>query len=94
MTSSSATSRRSWGRLGDPRPVFTATVYVIVFGKFANFPAGEVPYPSLVYAGVLPMQYFASSLTGSSLSLASNLQLVTKVYFPGRSSRSRRSSSR
>ena len=63
-------------------PVFTATVYVIVFGKFANFPAGEVPYPSLVIAGVLPMQYFASSLTGSSLSLASNLQLVTKVYFP------------
>ena len=28
------------------------------------------------------MQYFASSLTGSSLSLAANLQLVTKVYFP------------
>ena len=51
-------------------PVFTATVYIIVFGKFANFPAGEVPYPSLVIAGVLPMQYFASSLTGSSLSLA------------------------
>ncbi len=28
------------------------------------------------------MQYFASSLTGSSVSLAGNLQLVTKVYFP------------
>lgn len=63
-------------------PVFTAVVYIIVFGKFANFPAGEVPYPALVIGGVLPMQYFASSLTGSSLSLASNLQLVTKVYFP------------
>jgi lipopolysaccharide transport system permease protein len=63
-------------------PAFTATVYVIVFGKFANFPAGETSYPSLVVAGVLPMQYFASSLTGSSLSLAANLQLVTKVYFP------------
>jgi lipopolysaccharide transport system permease protein len=63
-------------------PVFTATVYVIVFGKFANFPAGETPYPSLVLAGVLPMQYFASSLTGASMSLSSNLQLVTKVYFP------------
>ncbi len=63
-------------------PVFTAVVYIIVFGKFANFPAGEIPYPALVIGGVLPMQYFASSLTGSSLSLASNLQLVTKVYFP------------
>ena len=63
-------------------PIFTATVYVIVFGKFANFPSGGVAYPSLVVAGVLPMQYFASSLTGASMSLASNLQLVTKVYFP------------
>jgi lipopolysaccharide transport system permease protein len=63
-------------------PIFTAVVYVIVFGKFANFPSGDVPYPSLVIAGVLPMQYFASALTGSSMSLAANLPLVTKVYFP------------
>jgi lipopolysaccharide transport system permease protein len=65
-------------------PIFTAAVYVIVFGKFANFPAGEknTAYPSLVLAGVLPMQYFASALTISGMSLAANLPLVTKVYFP------------
>jgi lipopolysaccharide transport system permease protein len=63
-------------------PIFTAAVYVIVFGKFADFPAGSTPYVSLVIAGVLPMQYFASSLTGASMSLAANLPLVTKVYFP------------
>ncbi len=64
-------------------PAFTALVYVIVFGKFANFPRGSVvAYPSLVVAGVIPMQYFASSLTSSSTSLVSNLGLVTKVYFP------------
>jgi lipopolysaccharide transport system permease protein len=63
-------------------PAFTALIYVIIFGKFANFPAGDTPYPSLVVAGVLPMQYFASALTLSSLSLLANLQLVTKVYFP------------
>jgi lipopolysaccharide transport system permease protein len=55
---------------------------VIVFGKFAKFPAGETSYPSLVIAGVIPMQYFASSVTASSMSLVSNLPLVTKVYFP------------
>jgi lipopolysaccharide transport system permease protein len=63
-------------------PAFTALVYVIVFGKFANFPAGSTPYPSLVVAGVLPMQYFASALTLASMSLMANLPLVTKVYFP------------
>jgi lipopolysaccharide transport system permease protein len=63
-------------------PIFTAAVYVVVFGKFANFPSGGTPYPSLVIAGVLPMQYFSSALTLSSMSLITNLQLVTKVYFP------------
>jgi len=63
-------------------PAFTALVYVIVFGKFANFPAGTTPYPSLVVAGVLPMQYFASALSLASMSLLANLPLVTKVYFP------------
>jgi homopolymeric O-antigen transport system permease protein len=63
-------------------PIFSAIVYVVVFGKFANFPAGDVPYATLVLSGLLVMQYFSSSLTGSSLSLVSNLPLVTKVYFP------------
>jgi lipopolysaccharide transport system permease protein len=63
-------------------PAFTALVYVIVFGKFADFPSGTTPYPSLVVAGVLPMQYFASALSLSSMSLLANLPLVTKVYFP------------
>jgi lipopolysaccharide transport system permease protein len=63
-------------------PIFTAAVYVVVFGKFANFPSGGTPYPSLVIAGVLPMQYFSSALTLASMSLLTNLQLVTKVYFP------------
>jgi len=63
-------------------PAFTALVYIIVFGKFAKFPAGDVPYPALVIGGVLPMQYFSSALTGSSTSLVANLPLVTKVYFP------------
>jgi lipopolysaccharide transport system permease protein len=63
-------------------PAFTAFIYIIVFGKFANFPDGGLPYPALVIGGVLPMQYFASALTNSSMSLAANLQLVTKVYFP------------
>jgi lipopolysaccharide transport system permease protein len=63
-------------------PVFTAAVYIVVFGKFADFPSEGTPYPTLVLAGVIPMQYFASALTGSSLSLAANLPLVTKVYFP------------
>jgi lipopolysaccharide transport system permease protein len=63
-------------------PALTTTVYVVVFGRFAKFPHGSTPYPSLTAAGVIPMQYFASALTASSTSLVANLPLVTKVYFP------------
>jgi lipopolysaccharide transport system permease protein len=63
-------------------PIFTATVYIVVFGKFAGFPSGNLPYPALVVSGILPMQYFASSLTGSSTSIVGSVNLVTKVYFP------------
>jgi lipopolysaccharide transport system permease protein len=63
-------------------PAFTAAVYIIIFGKFAKFPAGNTSYPSLVVAGTLAGQYFASALSAASLSLVTNLALVTKVYFP------------
>jgi lipopolysaccharide transport system permease protein len=63
-------------------PALTAVVYIVVFGRFAQFPHGMTPYPVLVVAGVVPMQYFASAVTLSSMSLVSNLPLVTKVYFP------------
>jgi lipopolysaccharide transport system permease protein len=63
-------------------PALTTAVYVIVFGKFANFPHGNTAYPALTAAGVLPMQYFASAVSSSSTSLTANLSLVTKVYFP------------
>jgi lipopolysaccharide transport system permease protein len=63
-------------------PALTTTVYVIVFGKFANFPHGNTAYPALTAAGVIPMQYFVAATTSSSTSLTANLSLVTKVYFP------------
>jgi lipopolysaccharide transport system permease protein len=63
-------------------PVFTALVYVIIFGKFAKFPNAEIPYPILVFSGLLPMQLFTSGVTQSGTSLVSNANLVTKVYFP------------
>ena len=63
-------------------PILTVVVFIVVFGKFAKFPRGDLPYPVVVVSGLLPMQYFISSLTGSSASVVSNGPLVTKVYFP------------
>jgi lipopolysaccharide transport system permease protein len=60
-------------------PTLTTGVYVIVFGKFANFPHGNTAYPALTAAGVIPIQNFSSAVTTSSTTLVSNLPLVTKL---------------
>ncbi|MBA7527061.1 hypothetical protein ES705_19234 [subsurface metagenome] len=55
----------------------------MVFGRLAKLPSdGNVPYAIMVYAAMLPWQFFSSSLTESSNSLIGNTQLITKVYFP------------
>ncbi len=64
------------------RPVITMLVLTVVFGKFANLPSNGVPYAIMVYAAMLPWQFFANSLTESSNSLINNSNLLTKVYFP------------
>jgi lipopolysaccharide transport system permease protein len=65
-------------------PVFTLIVYVAIYGKFAHFPAGKLQshYPVLVIGGLLPMQYFTSSLAGAGASIVGGASLVSKVYFP------------
>ncbi len=63
-------------------PVFTLVVYVVVYGRFAKFPAGRLQYPVLVIGGLLPMQYFMASLTGAGTSIVGGSALVSKVYFP------------
>lgn len=64
------------------QPFLTMVVLSVVFGKFAKMPSGDIPYPILVYAGLLPWQFFATSLNNTSNSLISNAQLLSKVYFP------------
>jgi len=64
------------------QPFLTMVVFTFVFGRFANFPSKNVPYPIFVYSALLPWTYFASSVALASSSLVSNRGLVTKVYFP------------
>jgi lipopolysaccharide transport system permease protein len=64
------------------RPFLTMVVFTIVFGRLAKLPSDGVPYPLLVFAAMLPWQFFANALSESSMSLVSNANLISKVYFP------------
>jgi len=64
------------------RPFLTMVVFTVVFSKLARLPSEGIPYPVLVYAALLPWQFFANTLTDSSSALIDNQNLLTKVYFP------------
>lgn len=65
------------------QPVFTMVVFTIFFGHLAGLSSrSSVPYPVLTYVALLPWQLFQYSITQAGMSLVSNQNLVTKVYFP------------
>ena len=48
------------------RPLLTLLIFVFIFGRIAKLPAQGMPYPVMVFAGLLPWQLFSSSLTEGS----------------------------
>lgn len=64
------------------RPVITMVILTLVFGKLAKLPSGQIPYPLLVYAAMLPWQFFSNTFSVSANSLLSNANMISKTYFP------------
>jgi lipopolysaccharide transport system permease protein len=64
------------------RPFLTMLIFTIVFGRLANLPSEGIPYPILVYAAMLPWQFFSTSFNDASNSLITNSNMLTKIYFP------------
>jgi lipopolysaccharide transport system permease protein len=64
------------------RPLIAMVIFSVVFGRIAKMPSNGIPYPILVFAAMLPWQFFANALTEASNSLVTNTNLVSKVYFP------------
>ena len=69
----------SWSLI---RPFLTMIVLTIVFGKLGKMPSGGVPYPLLVFCGMLPWLFLSTAMTESGNSLVLNANLISKVYFP------------
>jgi lipopolysaccharide transport system permease protein len=58
-------------------------IFTFVFEYIAKLPSeSEVPYPLLIFSGLLPWTFFSNALLESSNSLISNTNLISKVYFP------------
>jgi len=65
------------------QPLATMLVMTVIFGYVAKLPSeGAAPYAIMVFAAMLPWQFFSTSLSSASQSLVGNANLISKVYFP------------
>jgi lipopolysaccharide transport system permease protein len=65
------------------RPILTTIIFTVVFNRVAKLSSpGDAPYALMVFAGMVPWQFFANALSEASNSLIGNANLITKVYFP------------
>ncbi len=62
-------------------PVTYMIIFSLIFTRVVKLDT-DVPYPIYAYTGLLPWNFFASSLRFAVSSLTANSALVTKVYFP------------
>lgn len=69
----------SWAVL---QPIFTVVIFSFFFGKLANIPSDNIPYPIFAFVGVVFWNYFSTSLTNASNTIIDNESIVKKVYFP------------
>jgi len=64
------------------QPLFTMMIFTVIFGRFAGVRTGDVPYPVFVFAGLIPWNFFSTSIGFAGTSLIGQQHLLTKIYFP------------
>jgi lipopolysaccharide transport system permease protein len=64
------------------QPVMMMIVFTVFFGRLAKVPAGNVPYPLFVFAGLLPWTFFSTAIANAGNSVVGSERLITKIYFP------------
>jgi lipopolysaccharide transport system permease protein len=66
------------------QPLFTVVVFTLIFGRLAKMDMAvpEVPYPVFVFVGLTFWTYFSGAVTGAGMSLVTQQNVLTKVYFP------------
>ena len=69
----------SWALI---QPLMTMAIFTLIFNRIAKFPSQGFPYTVFVFAGLIPWTLFSQGFSQAALSLVSQQQLLTKVYFP------------
>jgi lipopolysaccharide transport system permease protein len=68
------------------QPLLLMGIFTLI-STFVSIPAtelngAEIPYPIIVFAGLIPWTVFSQGMPQAALSLINNQNMMTKVYFP------------
>ncbi len=64
------------------QPLAFMLIFTLVFARFGKVSSDGVPYPLFSYVGLVPWTLFATALGLAVNSIATNMNLVKKIYFP------------
>lgn len=64
------------------RPLLNMTLFTFLFSNIAHLSSQNVNYSVFVLAGMLPWQFFSTTVVDTSSCLINNVHLISKVYFP------------
>jgi lipopolysaccharide transport system permease protein len=63
------------------KPIMLMLIFTLVRG-FVGIETGDIPYPILTFAALLPWVFFQESASEGVNSVTSNAALIKKIYFP------------
>lgn len=63
------------------KPVLLMLIFTLV-RSFVGIESGDMPYPILTFAALLPWIFFQESTSQGIVSVTSNAALIKKIYFP------------
>jgi len=64
------------------QPFFTMVVFTLLFGQFAKISTDGIPGPIFYFSALVPWIYLSTTVSNAGMSLVSNSNLLTKIYFP------------
>lgn len=63
-------------------PLITLVLMFVIFQVISRVPSQGAPYPIIIFAALLPWNFFAQTFKQLPNSVTSNTELISKVYFP------------
>ncbi len=64
------------------QPLAFMLIFTLVFNRFGHMSSDGTPYPLFSYTGLVPWTFFSTGLSLAVNSVAANMSMVKKIYFP------------